>query len=221
MALETATTTSHVSTPIKLESQLLSTESFNKTISISKVAEKKVRFSEDLIQGAFEKISNTEKTEIKNSSLKNMPQAKTVPGAQDTQQELDHNQEGMKNNQEQKATDILTDSQPKTPGQFDSQETSVKELKPMPDSFVKEETKKESKSEESACDRVGSQNSTDATASTEQNMFHMVEPQKNITSRNTDELIDSSLSVLSLESADSSPVHSTSTEKARENGKIV
>ncbi|XP_026790153.3 coiled-coil domain-containing protein 9B isoform X1 [Pangasianodon hypophthalmus] len=219
-SVETATTTGYVSADTKLESQLIPTDSSNKNTSISRGAEKKVRFSEDLIQGAFEKNSNTDKTEIKAGSLKNMPQTKTALGEQDAQQDLGHDQEGMKNNQEQKATGILlTDPQAKTPGQFDSQETSIKELKPTPESFLKEET--ESKSKESPCDSVGSQNGTDATASTEQNLLHTMEPLKNNTSRNTDELIDSSLSVLSLESGDTLPVHSTSTEKARENGKIV
>ncbi|CDQ68612.1 unnamed protein product [Oncorhynchus mykiss] len=37
---------------------------------------------------------------------------------------------------------------------------------------------------------------------------------------NTEELIDSSLSVLSLESGETHPTHTTSTDKARENGKI-
>lgn len=183
MSMETATTTSSAWAHTKLESQLISTDSFNKNASVSRVAEKKVRFSEDLIQGAFEKNSDTDTTEIKTSSLKNMSQTKTALGQQDAQQNLGHDQEGMKNNQEQKATGILlTDPQAKTPGQFDSQETNIKELKPIPESFVKEET--EGKSEEPPCDIVGSQNGTDATASTEQNLLHMMEPLKTTTSMN-------------------------------------
>lgn len=187
-SVETAPITGYVSADTKVESQLFPTDSSNKNTFISKGAEKKVRFSQDLIQGAFEKNLNTDKTEIKASSLKNMPQTETALGEQDAQQDLGCDQEGMKNNQEQKATGILlTDSQAKTPGQFDSQETSIKELKPTPESFLKEET--ESKSEESPCDSVGSQNGTDATASAEQNLLHMMEPLKNNTSRNTGRIV--------------------------------
>ncbi|XP_053538590.1 coiled-coil domain-containing protein 9B isoform X1 [Ictalurus punctatus] len=215
-SVETATTTSCVSADT-IKSQVIPLDSANKNTSNSRGAEKKVRFLEDLIQGVFEKNSNTDTTEIKASSLINIQQTKTVLGEQDAQQDLGHDQEGMKNNQ---VTGILlTDPQAKTTDQFDSQETSIKEPKPTPENFLKEEP--ESKSEQSPCDIVGSQNGTDATASTEQKLLHMTEALKNNTSRNTDELIDSSLSVLSLESGDSLPVHSTSTEKARENGKVV
>ncbi|XP_058255578.1 uncharacterized protein LOC131359606 [Hemibagrus wyckioides] len=215
---ETATTTSAVSEHTNLESQVIPADSSSKNTSISRGAEKKVRFSEDLIQGAFEKNLNTDMTEIKASSLKSMPLTKTTLGEQDAQQDLSHDQEGMKNTQEQKTTGVLlTDPQAKTPGRFDSQETSIKELKPIPESILMEENK----SEESPCESVASQNGTEATASAEQNLLHTMEPLKNNTSSNTDELIDSSLSVLSLESGDSLPVHSTSTEKARENGKVV
>ncbi|KAF7704159.1 coiled-coil domain-containing protein 9B isoform X1 [Silurus meridionalis] len=204
----------------KQENMLIPTDLLNKNTSVSRGAEKKVRFSEDLIQGAFEKNSNGDKTEIKISSLKNTPQTKTALGEQDAQQDLGGDQEGMKNNQEIKTTSsILTDSQAKTPGQVDSQETSIIELKPMPESFLEKQTV--SKSKGSTCDSVGSQNGPDSIVSTEQDLLHMMEPLKNNTSRNTDDLIDSSLSVLSLESGDSLPVHSTSTEKARENGKVV
>ncbi|KAF4083905.1 hypothetical protein AMELA_G00122610 [Ameiurus melas] len=215
-SVETATTTSYVSADT-IQSQVIPIDSANKNTSISRGSEKKVRFLEDLIQGVFEKNSYTDTTEIKTSSLKNIPQTKTMLGEQDAQQDLGHDQEGMKNNP---VTGILlTDPQAKTTVQFDSQETSIKELKPTPENFIKEEP--ESKSEESPCDIVGSQNGTDATASTEQKLLHMIEALKNNTSRNTDELIDSSLSVLSSESGDSLPVYSTSTEKARENGKVV
>ncbi|KAM9708084.1 coiled-coil domain-containing protein 9B isoform 1-T1 [Menidia menidia] len=43
----------------------------------------------------------------------------------------------------------------------------------------------------------------------------------NISNANAEELIDSGLSVLSLESGEPHPAHSTSSDKARENGKIV
>ncbi|XP_027028673.1 coiled-coil domain-containing protein 9B isoform X1 [Tachysurus fulvidraco] len=207
-------------TNIGAESQLLPTDPSDKNTSVSRGAEKKVRFSDDLIHGAAEKNTNTDVVEIKASSLKSMPLTKTALGELDAEQDLDDDQEGVKSNQEQKAAGILlTDLQAKTLDRFDSQETSIKELKPMPASFLEEET--ESNSEESPCDSIGSQNGTEARASTEQNLLHTMEPLKNNPSRNSDELIDSSLSVLSLESGNSLPDHSTSTEKARENGKVV
>ncbi|XP_039897997.1 coiled-coil domain-containing protein 9B isoform X3 [Simochromis diagramma] len=46
-------------------------------------------------------------------------------------------------------------------------------------------------------------------------------PKCNISNTNTEELIDSGLSVLSLESGETHPTHSTSSDKAREHGKIV
>lgn len=184
MSVETATNTGYVSAHTNLESQLTPTDSSNKNTSVSRGAEKKVRFSEDLIQGAFEKNSSTDTTEIKASSLKNMPQTNTALGDQDAQQDLCHDQEGVENNQEQKATGfLLTAPQAKTTGQLDSQETSINELKPIPKSSQKEEP--EGKSEESPCDSVGSPNGTDATASTEQNLLHTIEPLKNNTFRNT------------------------------------
>lgn len=175
-SVETETTTGYVSAHTKPENQLIPTDS-NKNTSILRGAEKKVRFSEDLIQGAFEKNLSTATSEIKATSLKNVPQTKT-------QQDIGCDQEGVKSHLEQNATVILlTDPQAKTPSQLDSQETSIKELNPTPKISLKQET--EGKSEESSCDIVGSQNGTDASAFTEQNLFHMMEPLKNNTSRNT------------------------------------
>lgn len=187
MSVETATTTGYVSAHTKPECQLIPTDSSNKNTSISRGAEKKVRFSEDLIQGAFEKNLSTATAEIKATSLKNMPQNKTVLEDQDVQQDFGCDQEGVKNNQEQKSTGILlTDPQAKTQSQLDSQDTSIKELKPTPKSSLNQELPEtEGKSEESPCDSVASQNGTEATAFTEQNLFHMMEPLKNNTSRNT------------------------------------
>lgn len=179
-----STASVETATKIGAESQLLPTDSSNKNTSISRGAEKKVRFSEDLIHGGAEKKTNTDVIEIKASSLKSMPLTKTALGELDAEQDLGDDQEGVKSNQEQKATGILlTDLQAKTLGRFDSQETSIKGLKPMPESFLKEET--ESKSEDSPCDSVGSQNGTEARASTEQNLLHTMEPLKNNPSRNT------------------------------------
>ncbi|XP_036449315.1 coiled-coil domain-containing protein 9B isoform X4 [Colossoma macropomum] len=200
----------------KAESQHNPTESNTET-SGSKSTEKKVRFSEDLIQGASEK--NTGTTETKASSLKNTSQATRAAGEEDAHQALEHNQDGISNNQEKEVTGILpTDVQTKSPGQEDVQE-NVKELPEPPEGFLKEGSESEAK--EASCNSLSSQNSSNASESTEQELLHPVEHMKSSTSRSTEELIDSSLSVLSLESGDPLPDHSTSTDKARENGKIV
>ncbi|XP_020355404.2 coiled-coil domain-containing protein 9B isoform X2 [Oncorhynchus kisutch] len=55
----------------------------------------------------------------------------------------------------------------------------------------------------------------------QENAVQSLEHAKSNSNRNTEELIDSSLSVLRLESGETHPTHTTSTDKARENGKIV
>ncbi|GLD62541.1 uncharacterized protein AKAME5_001424800 [Lates japonicus] len=61
-----------------------------------------------------------------------------------------------------------------------------------------------------------------ACASLQEGSVQPVELAKcNISNTNTEELIDSGLSVLSLESGETHPTHSTSSDKAREHGKIV
>ncbi|XP_054470552.1 coiled-coil domain-containing protein 9B [Anoplopoma fimbria] len=61
-----------------------------------------------------------------------------------------------------------------------------------------------------------------ASASLQQSSVQSVELAKcNISNTNTEELIDSGLSVLSLASEETHPTHSTSSDKAREHGKIV
>ncbi|XP_064809988.1 coiled-coil domain-containing protein 9B-like [Oncorhynchus masou masou] len=55
----------------------------------------------------------------------------------------------------------------------------------------------------------------------QENAVQPLEHVKSNSNRNTEELIDSSLSVLRLESGETHPTHTTSTDKARENGKIV
>ncbi|XP_035608324.1 coiled-coil domain-containing protein 9B-like isoform X2 [Oncorhynchus keta] len=55
----------------------------------------------------------------------------------------------------------------------------------------------------------------------QENAVQPLEHAKSNSNRNTEELIDSSLSVLRLESGETHPTHTTSIDKARENGKIV
>ncbi|KAL7861836.1 hypothetical protein SRHO_G00132770 [Serrasalmus rhombeus] len=193
----------------KAGSQHNPTESNTET-SGSKSTEKKVRFSEDLIQGASEKNIGT--TETKASSLKNTSQNTRSAGEEDAHQALEHNQDGISNNQEKEVTGMLpTDVQTNLPGQEDVQE-NVKERPEPLEGFLESEAK------EASCYSLNSQNSSNAT---EQELLYPVEHMKSSTTRSTEELIDSSLSVLSLESGDPLPDHSTSTDKARENGKIV
>lgn len=190
-------------------------ESENTESSGTKSTEKKVRFSEHLIQGAYEKYTtNTGPTETKTSSLKNTSESKTAAEEkEEAHQALDHNQDCIKNTQEQDARDILpTEDQSRTSGQEDVQDTRVEQ-----------HPETESGHKEVADHSISSQNVCDTSKhdSTEEELLHPVERMKSSTSRSTEELIDSSLSVLSLESGEPLPDHSTSTEKARENGKIV
>ncbi|CDQ65935.1 unnamed protein product [Oncorhynchus mykiss] len=55
----------------------------------------------------------------------------------------------------------------------------------------------------------------------QENAVQPLEHAKSNSNRNTEELIDSSLSVLRLESGETHPTHTTSTDKARENGEIA
>ncbi|KAK1793388.1 hypothetical protein P4O66_011771 [Electrophorus voltai] len=212
---ETVATNSLVSTDAKPVFQHIPTASANSETLSSKSAEKKVRFLEDIIQLACEKSNNTDTTETKACSLKNTLQAKSAPAEGDTQQASEYHQESVKKSQEQDVISMpFTAVQTKTPGQEDAQETSVKELVQPPQGFQKEVTGNHSKG--SPCYTLSSQNGSHASASTEQELLH---PLKNNTSRSTEELIDSSLSVLSLEPEEPVPDHNTSTDKVGENFK--
>ncbi|XP_072544996.1 coiled-coil domain-containing protein 9B [Salminus brasiliensis] len=195
-------------------------ESTNTEASGTKNTEKKVRFSEDLIKGAYEKNTSAGTAETKASSLKNTLQGKTAAEEEDTHQALEHNQDSIKNTQGQEVIGKLpTDALSKSSGQEDVQDTSVKELPESPKGFFKEGT--ESGPKEASDHGFSSQNVCDASDSIDQELLHPVEHMKSSTSRSTEELIDSGLSVLSLESGEPLPDHNTSTDKARENGKIV
>ncbi|KAI4875154.1 hypothetical protein NFI96_013025, partial [Prochilodus magdalenae] len=203
----------------KAESQHNPTESNSET-SGSKSTEKKVRFSEDLIQGAYEKNLHIGTTENKASSLKNTSQANRAAGEEDAHQALAHNQDDINNSQEQELAGMLsTVVQTKSPDQGNVQEMSVKELPEPPEGLQKEES--ENEAEDATCYSLSSQNGSDASDSTNQELLHSVEHVKSSSIRSTEELIDTNLSVLSLESGDPLPDHSTSTDKARENGKVV
>ncbi|TTC73827.1 hypothetical protein Baya_14735 [Bagarius yarrelli] len=184
-SVKIGTTTSYVSIPTKSENQIISIDAPKNTSSFRE-AEKKVRFSDDLIQGAYKKNSNTDANDVKASTFKSLPPTTTVSEEQDVWQDLNHDHEGI----------LLTDPRSATP--------SIKEL----------EHRTKSKSADSPCASVVTQNSTEVpNIPTDQNLLYTKEPLENNTSINTDELMDSSLSVLSLESTESLPVYSTNTEK--------
>ncbi|XP_076833896.1 uncharacterized protein ccdc9b isoform X2 [Brachyhypopomus gauderio] len=216
-ASEMVGTNSIDSTDLKAEPENISTMSANSETFSSRGGEKKVRFLEDVIQVAYEKSYNTDTTETNASSLRNTSQAKSAHAEGDTQQASEYNHESIKYTKEQEVIGTLhTTVQAKAPGQEDAQDISVKELSQPPKGFQKEGTGNSPK--ESPCYTLSSQNGSPAPASTEQELLH---PLKTNTSRSTEELIDSSLSVLNLEPGEPLPDHNTSTDKARENGKIV
>lgn len=160
------------SADMKAESPLNPTDSANPEPTSSKSTEKKVRFTEDLIQVAREKDSNTGTIETKASLLKNTLQAKTA------------SEDSIKNTQEQEGTGTLpTDNQSKSAGQEDVLETSVKEPSEPPEDFSKEEP--ESGHIDTSCYSLSSQNGSDASDCTEQDHLYPVEHMKSSTSRST------------------------------------
>ncbi|XP_066529574.1 coiled-coil domain-containing protein 9B isoform X2 [Hoplias malabaricus] len=207
----------HSSSEIKVEGQQHQTESANTEAANSKNTEKKVRFSEELIQGAYEKNSNTGSNETKASSLKNTSQAKTAAGEEEGHQASEHYQDAIRNTHEQESTDLLPiDIHSKPLESEEVQETGGRDLPESPEHSIREEV--ESEAREAPGYSLSSQNSSNAS---DFSAHHPLEHMKSSTARSTEELIDSSLSVLTLESGDPLPDHNTSTDKARENGKVV
>ncbi|XP_059208888.1 coiled-coil domain-containing protein 9B [Centropristis striata] len=141
-------------------------------------SEKKVHFSEELIQGAHTKLTT---------------------GSQDSESRSSFKASSPKK------------SQHKAYGPLESamqEDVSPQDQGDGPSAPPVECTKKDTA--EKAC------------ASLQESSVQPVELAKcNINNTNTEELIDSGLSVLSLESGETHPTHSTSSDKAREHGKIV
>ncbi|XP_078031136.1 coiled-coil domain-containing protein 9B isoform X3 [Epinephelus lanceolatus] len=164
-------------------------------------SEKKVRFSEELIQGAHTTGSqDSASSESKSaSSLKASSPKKPQQKAQEPQQPLESAKQDDASPQDQgggpSAPPVAPQQAPET--ECTKQDSTLPQTPSSP-------------STEKAC------------TSLQESSVQPLELAKcNISNTNTEELIDSGLSVLSLESGETHPTHSTSSDKAREHGKIV
>ncbi|XP_068437091.1 coiled-coil domain-containing protein 9B isoform X2 [Clinocottus analis] len=167
-------------------------------------SEKKVRFSEALVQGAHTKQT----TGSQDSACSESPSARSLKAS--SPKKNPHKVQGPQQPLESAKQD---DVRPQDQGgglsapPVAQQQTSETEC-----------TKKDS----SLPAAPSSPPAENACASRQQSSVQPVELAKcNISNTNTEELIDSGLSVLSLESGETHPTHSTSSDKAREHGKIV
>ncbi|XP_071755270.2 coiled-coil domain-containing protein 9B [Centroberyx gerrardi] len=171
-------------------------------------SEKKVRFSEELIQGAHARPSagaqDTACSESRgSSSLKASSPSKIKHEVQGPQRPLESAKEDVGSLQDQGDPSAPV-AQQQASEALDASESAC--------------TKKDSV----APAAPSSPPAEKACAPLQENSVQPVELAKcNISNTNTEELIDSSLSVLSLESGETHPAHTTSSDKARENGKIV
>ncbi|KAK9533512.1 hypothetical protein VZT92_008624 [Zoarces viviparus] len=162
-------------------------------------SEKKVRFSEALIQAAHTKQTTGSQDSACSRPLKASSPRKTQHKAQGPQQPLESAKQEDVSPQDQGGGPPA----PPVAQQQASETECIKEDSTPP-------TAPSAPSAENAC------------ASLQPSSVQPVELAKcNISNTNTEELIDSGLSVLSLESGETHPTHSTSSDKARELGKIV
>ncbi|XP_019940832.1 coiled-coil domain-containing protein 9B isoform X2 [Paralichthys olivaceus] len=163
-------------------------------------SEKKVRFSEELIQGArTRQIADSQDSASSESSLKASSPKKNKQEVQGSQQPLESAKQD--------------DGSPQDQGGDPSAHPVAQR-----ESYEIECTKKDSNPPTSPNLSLPEK----ACASPEKASLQPVELAKfNISNTNTEELIDSGLSVLSLESGETHPTHCTSSDKAREHGKIV
>ncbi|XP_044021447.1 coiled-coil domain-containing protein 9B isoform X5 [Siniperca chuatsi] len=166
--------------------------------------EKKVRFSEELVQGAHTRQTTGSQDSASSesrslSSLKASSPKKTPDEVQGPQQPLESAKQDHSSPQDQGGG-------PSTPPVAQQQASEIECTKKDSNPPTAHSTP----SLEKAC------------ASLQESSVQPVELAKcNISNTNTEELIDSGLSVLSLESGETHPTHSTSSDKAREHGKIV
>ncbi|XP_075964282.1 coiled-coil domain-containing protein 9B [Anarhichas minor] len=162
-------------------------------------SEKKVRFSEALIQAAHTKQTTGSQDSACPRPLKASSPRKTQHKVQGPQQPLESAKQEDVSPQDQGGGPPA----PPVAQQQASETECIKEDSTLP-------TAPSAPSAENAC------------ASLQPSSVQPVELAKcNISNTNTEELIDSGLSVLSLESGETHPTHSTSSDKARERGKIV
>ncbi|XP_034530284.1 coiled-coil domain-containing protein 9B isoform X2 [Notolabrus celidotus] len=163
-------------------------------------SEKKVRFSEELIQGAHTRQASGSQDSVSlesrsASSLKASSPKKQKEKVHGPQQTLESAKQDSLQHEDGCPTPVAKQKDPAT--------ECTKNYTTVP-------TDPSTLSPEKAC------------ASLQESCVQPVELAKcNISNTNTEELIDSGLSVLSLESGETHPTHSTSSDKAREHGKIV
>ncbi|XP_053291348.1 coiled-coil domain-containing protein 9B [Pleuronectes platessa] len=163
-------------------------------------SEKKVRFSEELIQGA-----RTRQTAGSQDSVSSEPKLKASSPKKNYQEVQGPQQPFESSKQDDGSPQDQGDDLSAPPvSQWESNEIDCTKNDSNP------RTSPNSPPAEKAC------------ASPEKASLQPVELAKcNISNTNTEELIDSGLSVLSLESGETYPTHCTSSDKAREHGKIV
>lgn len=170
----------------------------NAETSSPRASEKKVRFSEELVQGA-----HTRQTTGPQDSESRSPSSLKPPSPKKKQQP----QQRLESAERDRGSPQDQGGGPSSPPPVARQQTSETECTKK---HSKPPTAPRSPSPEKAC------------ASLQESSVQPVELAKcNISNTNTEELIDSGLSVLSLESGETHPTHSTSSDKAREHGKIV
>ncbi|XP_041810151.1 coiled-coil domain-containing protein 9B [Chelmon rostratus] len=163
-------------------------------------SEKKVRFSEELVQGAHTRqaTGSQDSASSESRSLSSL-KASSPKKKQGPQQPLESATQDDGGPQDQGGG---PSAHPVAQQQASETECTRKDSNPP--------TAPSSPSPEKAC------------ASLQESSVQPVELAKcSISNTNTEELIDSGLSVLSLESGETHPTHSTSSDKAREHGKIV
>ncbi|XP_060918545.1 coiled-coil domain-containing protein 9B isoform X3 [Labrus mixtus] len=170
-------------------------------VSSPRGLEKKVRFSEELIPAAHTRQSGSQDSVGSESrslgSLKASSPKKQKHKVQGPQQPLESakQDDGSPQHQEGGPSSVPQQNAPET--KCTKRDTTLPTATSAP-------------SPEKSC------------ASLQESCVQPVELAKgNISNTNTEERIDSSLSVLSLESGETHPTHSTSSDKAREHGKIV
>ncbi|XP_051578803.1 coiled-coil domain-containing protein 9B-like isoform X2 [Myxocyprinus asiaticus] len=190
----------------------ISTETSHSETSCLRALGKRVRFSEELIDGAKENISNCVTIETKTSVRKT--HAWGTSGS-------------TGGNDKQMSTQNEDDSECVQTAEMNVEGTEVKRINPEQEVCEKKlpeihnVTKAPgNEASEASCPRSGSEDGHGC-ISVKSGQNQPVENTKNCSSRGNEDLIDSGLSVLSLESRDPLPDHNTSTDMARENGKVV
>ncbi|XP_052009443.1 coiled-coil domain-containing protein 9B-like [Xyrauchen texanus] len=189
------------------ENGRISREMPHSETSCLKATEKKVRFLEEPID------DDSVAMETKASMLKTHAQGMSGSTRENIKQMLTQNKDNSECVQEAKSADTPLKG---TEVRLTSSEQEICEKK-LPEVNPGTEVT-ENEASEASCPRSRSGN---VCVSVEQGQNQPVEHTKNCSSRGNEDLIDSSRSVLSLESENPLPDHNTSTDMARQNGKVV